>query len=322
MRQFIPTVALAALLSPALSAQSAPALRGVVRDSLGRPMPGVEVSHKSAKTITDSTGAFRLSPVPLGRVPVRFSREGIVIGAMTALVSSDTSDGVFVDAPAEPVEPSMLYGTVVDSAGQPIRDATVEAVTVLRETRTDSLGRFAFRNLPSRRHILRIRRVGYTPSYAAADLTTGESARIRVVVRQYAGQNLGLVVVRAARPPGHLRGFLQRAAKPSGWGRIIMGDEIVTRNPRQTTDMLLAVAGVRVDQSVRGVGTVYGRGGCLMAVFINGFPAPQTGALSIDDIVAASDLAGIEVYNGIAGVPPEFMLGGPNSCGTLALWTK
>jgi hypothetical protein len=322
MRFLIAVAALTASLAPALAAQNAPVLRGVVRDSLGRPMVGVEVSHKGGKTITDSTGMFRLSPVPLGRLPVRFIRDGIVIGSMTALVTADTTNGVFVDEPPEPVEPSMLYGTVVDSAGAPIRDATVEAVTVFKETRTDSLGRFAFRNLPNRRHILRIRRVGYAPSYAAADLVSGNSARIRVVVRQYAGQNLGLVVVRATRPPGHLRGFLQRAARPSGWGRIIMSEEIVTRNPLQTSDMLLAIPGVKVDYSVRGVGTVRGRGGCLMAVYINGFPAPQTGSIGIDDMVSTNDLTGIEVYNGFAGVPAELMMGGPNNCGTLALWTK
>ena len=294
-------------VSPAaiLGAQDAPVLRGTLRDSLGLPMPRVEVSHRQVRTLTDSAGNFRLQPVPTGRITVRFVRDGSLIGEVEANVTSDTMPSV-----------------VVDSSNVPMRDVIVELVTTLAESRTDSLGRFSFRDLPARRHLLRVRRVGYSPTFAAVDLTDNTSKRARIVLRQYAGQNLGLVVVRAVRPMGRMRGFQQRAERRSGWGRILTEKDIAARNPMQATDVFQTIAGLRVNQDRFGRGVLTGRGGCLMAVFINGFPAPQLRGAGIDDMVNVLDLAGVEVYNSQAGVPMELTNGPPNMCGTVGIWTK
>jgi hypothetical protein len=322
MRFALSASVLIALLSAPLGGQEAPALRGTVRDSVGRPLAKVEVSHRDARTLTDSLGNFRLTPVPSGRITVRFVRDGMLLGTTIAEVTADTTDGVAVEVIGDSTYPRTLVGRVVDSAGAPVRDATVDVVTALIEMRTDSLGRFAFRNLPSRRHIVRVRRVGFAPSYASADLSDGSSARLRITVRQFAGQNLGLVVVRGGRVRPHLRGFMQRASKPTGWGRMITAEEIEIRGPQRASDILQGIAGVRLNYDRRGMATVTGRGGCLLALFINGFPAPQQPNMGIDSMVSSLDLAGVEVYNGIAGVPGELLMGGPNSCGTLAIWTK
>ena len=308
--------------SAILGAQDAPVLRGTLRDSLGRPMPRVEVSHRQVRTLTDSAGNFRLQPVPTGRITVRFARDGSLIGEVEANVTSDTTPSVQVEVVTERTEPRTLLGVVVDSSGVPMRDVTVELVTTLAESRTDSLGRFSFRDLPARRHLLRVRRVGYSPTFAAVDLTDNTSKRARIVLRQYAGQNLGLVVVRAARPSGRMRAFEQRAERKSGWGRILTERDIAARNPMRATDVFQAIAGLRVNQDRFGRGVLTGRGGCLMAVFINGFPAPQLRGSGIDDMVNVLDLAGVEVYNSQAGVPMELTNGPPSMCGTVGIWTK
>jgi Carboxypeptidase regulatory-like domain/TonB-dependent Receptor Plug Domain len=306
-----------------LGAQDAPVLRGYLRDSTGSPLARVDVTHQRVTTRSDSTGYFRLTPVPLGRITVRFVREGVLLGELVANVTADTMSDVQVESVRDRIEPRTLRGSVVDSAGKPVRGATIEVVTADMEARADSLGQFTIRALPARRHIVRVRRVGYSPTFLAVDLSDSSSARVRIVVRQYAGQNLGLVVVRGTRGPAHLQGFLRRAANPSGFGKIITAEQINQRNPLRASDMFQALAGVRVAQGGRnGGGTLLGRGGCVMAVFINGFPAPQRGSQGIDQMLIAQDLAGIEVYNGIGGVPAEFMMGPPNSCGTVAVWTK
>lgn len=305
-----------------LAAQSAPVLRGTVRDSTGRALPDVEVSYKGTKTTSDSVGNFLLTPVPLGRITLRFERDGLLLGELEANVTNDTTASVVQEVIRGRTEPRALTGSVVDSSGAPVRDATIEVVTALVEQRTDSLGRFAFRNLPARRHIVRVRRVGYAPTYLFTDLTDSTSTRARIVVRQFAGQNLGLVVVKATRLPGRMRGFLQRAERRSGWAKIFTEAEITARHPQETTDMLVGIPGVRVNWDARRSMMVTGRGGCLMAVFINGFPAPQLSGAGINDLVNSLDLAGIEVYNGIAGVPAELTMGPSNPCGTIGIWTK
>ncbi len=316
-------VALSALSAlPVAAQQQAATVRGTIRDSTGLPLARVEVSYRDVRTLSDTGGRFRLTPVPLGRVTVKFARDGVTLGEMQANVTADTMPDVRVEVIGDRSEPRTLRGSVVDSAGTPVRDANIDVVTAMMEGRTDSLGQFVIRDLPARRHIVRVRRVGYAPTYLTADLTDSASRRVRIVVRQFAGQNLGLVVVRATRASSRLQGFVQRSEKKSGWGRIMTEDEIRQRNPIRTSDLFYAMAGVRVNRSAFGSGVLTGRGGCRMAVFVNGFQVnPRMGA-SVDDLVAPQDLAGVEVYNGIGGVPPELMGSGSNACGTVGIWTK
>ncbi len=324
MRPALAIVGLLALLAAPLRAQDipVPALRGVVRDSTGRPLSQVTVSHSNVKTISDVDGSFVLTPVPTGRITVQFTRNGNLLGSLEANVTNDTTSAVTLDVIADRAEPRTLLGNVVDQGGAPLRDVVVEVVTAFVETRTDSAGRFAIRNLPPRRHIVRVRRVGYAPTYLTADLTDSTSTRARIVVRQYAGQNLGLVVVRANGIPGRLQAFMRRAEKKSGWARIFTADDIARRNPMRTSDMFQAVAGVRLNTDSRGHVQLTGRGGCVLSLFVNGFPAPQMRGAGIDELVNVLDLAGIEIYNGQGGLPAEYLMGQSNLCGIIGVWTR
>ena len=314
--------AAACLLTLPLSAQNAPALRGTLRDSLGKALVGVEVSYKNISTETDTAGNFSLSPVPNGRIRVRLTKGRALLGEIDANVTADTTSAVQIQSLVDKAETRTFLGVVVDSSGTPIRNASVEVLPELAEARTDSAGRFAIRGMPARRHLVRVRRVGYPPLFLSIDLTDNLSKSARIVMRQFAGQNLGLVVVRANRPIGRMAGFMQRAEKRTGWGRIFTAEDIAARNPLLTSDLFRAVAGVNVRQDRFGRGVLLGRGGCIMSLYINGFPAPQQSGSGIDDMVSAFDLAGAEVYNGMAGVPTELSLGPPNECGTVAIWTR
>ncbi len=305
-----------------LAAQGTPSLRGTIRDSTGRVLPRVEVSYRTVRTLSDNEGNFRLSPVPLGRIIVRFARNGQLIGEVEANVTSDTMPDVSVEVVNDPTEPRTLRGVVVDDTGKPLAGVSVDVVTAGTETTTDSAGRFVARDLRPQRHIVRVRRVGYQPTYAFADLNENSSTRLRIVLRQFAGQNLGLVVVRAESVPARLRGFASRAAKPSGWGRIITEAEIQRRGTLRTSDLFEGLAGVRVARNGFRSGVLLGRSNCQLAVFINGAQVPARAGSGVDDLVSPMDLAGIEVYNGIGGVPSELMTMTSNPCGTVALWTK
>ena len=324
MRNALSLAALLAVLTAPLAAQGiAPVLRGTLRDSVGRPMPDIEVAYRRTTTVTDSAGNFRLTPVPLGRITVSFARRGTIFGELEANITADTLPSVAVEVVSERTDPQTLLGVVVDSAGRPMRDVVVEVVTALVESKTDSAGRFTFRGLRPQRHFIRVRRLGYAPTFAAVDLTDGTAKRARIVLRQYAGQNLGLVVVRANRGPQRMQGFAQRAARGGvGGGRILTEADIIARNPLRTSDLFQGVAGVRVAQDRFGRGTLVGRGNCLMQLYINGFPAPQLAGSGVDDIISPMDLAGVEIYNGVGFVPAELTMGPPTSCGTVGLWTK
>jgi hypothetical protein len=116
--------------------------------------------------------------------------------------------------------------------------------------------------------------------------------------------------------------FLRRLERKSGWGQMLSPEEITARHPQRTTDLFTSMTGVSVQRDVNRALMVLGRGGCVMQVFINGFPAPQLSGSSIDDNVNSLEIAGIEVYNGMAGVPADLTMGPINSCGTIGIWTK
>lgn len=322
MRNAIVAIGLCAFTAMPAAAQGAPELRGTVRDSTGRAIPRVEVTSGRAKTLSDSAGNFRLAPVPTGRISVRFERDGLLLGEVEANVTSDTVPDVAVDVLLNRTEPRTFIGTVVDSAGRPLPNVTIEVISMPGEAHSDSSGRFGLRDLPPRRHIVRARRVGYTPTFLSIDLTDTTSTRARIVMRQFAGQNLGLVVVKATRYPVRMRAFLRRAERRSGWGLIMTDQAITARHPNQPTDLFRSIAGVRVNIDAGGSLMIIGRGGCVMSLFINGFPAPQLSGMALNDMVNTLDLAGLEVYNGIGGVPADLTMGPANPCGTIGVWTK
>jgi hypothetical protein len=319
-------VALLVIASLPLAAQQAPALalRGTVRDSTGRALPDVEVSSGGVTTLSDSSGNFRLTPVPLGRISVRFERDGLLLGEVEANVKSahDSLPDVEVQLTLDRVAPRTFAGTVVDSAGRPVRDATIEVMTAALVARSDSIGAFSLRAVPARAHVVRVRKVGYAPAFLSINLSDTTSSRARVVLRQFAGQNLGLVVVRATRYPVRMRAFLRRAERQSGFGQILTDSQITARHPAETSELFRSMRGVSVGRHPGGATIVTGRGACVMMVFINGFPVPQHSGMGIDDLVSALDIAGIEVYHGLTHLPPDLMMGQPDPCGTIGIWTK
>jgi Carboxypeptidase regulatory-like domain len=304
------------------AAQSAPELRGTVRDSTGRTIPRVEVSSGRTKTLSDENGNFRLAPVPTGRITVRFERDGLLLGEVEANITADTVPDVGVDLLLNKVAPREFFGVVADSMGRALPDVNIEIVGSTLTARTDSMGRFLMQDLPPRLHVVRARKLGYNPSYLTINLSDTTSSRARIVMRQFAGQNLGLVVVKATRYPVRMGPFLRRLERKSGWGTLMSAEDVNARHPQRTTDLFQTIAGVKVNRDAGGSLMVTGRGGCVMALFINGFPAPQLSGSSIDDNVNSLEIAGLEVYNGIAGVPADLTMGPANPCGTIAIWTK
>ena len=74
---------------------------------------------------------------------------------------------------------------------------------------------------------------------------------------------------------------------------------------------------------IRGGGTTVALRGsrCPPIVFIDGFPA-AAGVMDLDMLDLAG-VEGIEVYSGVATVPPEFMAArGTHGCGVIAVWSR
>lgn len=130
-----------------------------------------------------------------------------------------------------------------------------------------------------------------------------------------------------------LDGFRQRLR--TGHGVYITRDQVEARKPAYVTDLLREVPGLMVTGSGTGSRPVVrvGRslsGNCMTQIFVDGFLINKrifgrTGTppadFRIDDVVSPSSVEGIEIYRGLATVPPEFL--NPDAeCGVIAIWTR
>lgn len=243
----------------------------------------------------------------------------------------------------------MFTGVVVDNATEaPIEGARVMLLSQqgrrLQAVQTGADGRFAFVPRPGY-YRFRVERVGYVQVNTAHIRVVRDSVDLEIRMRDDAVMLAPVTVVaRSGRVSPVLAGFYQRMEH--GFGRYITRDQIELRQPGNITDMLRMLPGVRTTPRASGFGTdlVISRaapriGGCPVQIFLDGIRinrgavsvverdsldeelVPLNETIALDDLADPSELEGIEVYYGLAGVPAEFM--GPDArCGTVAVWTR
>lgn len=218
---------LAVLPATGMAQQPTPAIRGVVQDTTGRPLPGAEivVGRRSAMTGTD--GRFVLDSL----TPTRHLLVVRLIGYAPIRSELDLSDGgsrevtyQLEEAPAHlpmiVVEGtrSGIWGTVGDLWALPVPGARVEARGPRGgEVATDSLGRFAFPRATGGIYQLRVTSEGFAErrmllevdgrgKEVAVTLLPGFSSRDRFAERAAAdlGQRLVWNLRREMIGPGDL----------------------------------------------------------------------------------------------------------------------
>lgn len=214
-----------------------------------------------------------------------------------------------------------VSGVVRDSSGAGIAGAEVTVSGTGLRGYSNAEGGFRLTNVPVGTLTLGVRRLGFVPTTVSVAIVPLETAVLSVVITPLA-QSLETVVVRGDRrfdDHGRLAGFYRRRARSSG-GQFITRDQIDQRNPAQLTDLFRGVAGARV-QTSRSTNVVRFRGmRCAPLVWIDGFPA--TAAEFDLDAIDPYVIEAVEVYLGVATVPPEFRwVRGGGSCGAIVIWT-
>lgn len=177
-------------------------------------------------------------------------------------------------------------------------------------------GKFEMEGLPAGTFSVEARALGFTPTRTAVDLASGTTASVVLAVSERAN-TLSTVTVMGKRSNAarDLTGFLQRSR--SGFGHYITAADIERRSTIDITDALRTTPGLRVSPGRFGY-QVYARGGCSPEVYLDGMRMYQ-GAEDIDQFVRPEQVAGIEVYTGVAGAPMQYP---PNGCGSILIWTK
>jgi hypothetical protein len=185
---------------------------------------------------------------------------------------------------------------------------------------TGPSGGFALDGAPAGSQVVEVAAIGYEPEVREVELRPGGTTRIEVQLAK-PPQILPALQVVGRLGGRHGTTMLSRARR--GWGHYLTSDQIERRMALSVEDLLRGMPGLRVLPygivSSRGSGSPLG-GSCGPRLFVDGSWLPIDLANGDPIPIPASDVAGIEVYGGPAGVPIEFQQG--SSCGVVAIWTK
>lgn len=217
---------------------------------------------------------------------------------------------------------SIVVAFVTDTAGRPLEGAEVQVVGTSLRGNTDVAGRVALLAVPPGNAILRVRHLGFAELTIPISVTPGTLADGRYKLKPVA-TDLRKVVIRASElkperyaKTGKFDNFYRRRAE--GMGTFLTREDIDARQAQKPEDLLRMVTGVRI--RYRGMTPYVQFVRCdQVNVYIDGNRSND----GFRDFNALSplDIEAIEVYHGMATVPPEFSPQ-PNDCAAIVVWTR
>lgn len=284
-------------------------------------LPANEEVEVGAEAPKRTPGGLVQLALPAGAV----IRRDFALGdsaSVVAVVVPDTT-AAKENRPAQPTTVARgnarVTGSVTGPDGRPLQGAKLVVWGTGITGTTGPNGTFALTGLPSGTYSVEVRAIGFTPKRMPVDLAARRPAQLAVRLDTRVATLEGVRVTEKAT--AKLSEFEERRRK-GGFGRFIGEEEITNRNAFVMSDVLRTTPGMRIiPRGGAQGGVVRGRGDCVPAVFVDG-SAVINGADDLDDVVRPQDVAGVEVYNGPGGTPPQFMTQNGGGCGVVAIWTK
>jgi hypothetical protein len=214
---------------------------------------------------------------------------------------------------------------IVDEGSRPLAGVEVTAVATKVTRVTNPDGKVDFSPVEPGFFLIHLRRLGFQESSFLVTVPVGErvdatSAMVAVpqILPTVVQIDTGFKPMRYAKTTKFDDFYRRRNAKAGG--TFITRDDIDRRQPSRSLDLFYNIAGVRLnwdaaDPRITIARCKYGN----IAVFIDGLPA-QNGI----ELVASlhpNQIEAIEIYNGLASVPPQF-IPKPNDCAAIVVWTR
>lgn len=169
---------------------------------------------------------------------------------------------------------------------------------------------------------LTVRRLGFRPATVEVTVSAGQPVSATVQLVQVAQQLQPVLVRGTARAYGdQMEGFYDRRSHRPG--HFITRSDIEQAQPARLTDMFRRIPGIQLGSTglIQDAVRMRGETGCAPLVWIDGTPAAAA-EFDIDAIVPES-VEAIEVYNGLAEAPVQFM---PpmdvKACGIIVIWSR
>ncbi len=229
---------------------------------------------------------------------------------------------------------AVIRGTVVDTSGGPVANATVRVAGLGITGRTSFLGAFSLVGLPPGDLQLEVARIGYRPTRGAVEVAPGETVELARDFLQIARipTELEPITVEADAPPPPRRDLSEfNRRRETTTGSFITRAEFERAGAvNRTTDVLRRMQGLRIRPgpslnqewiitTMRG----QSRSGepCFPLLFRDRQYMGNTGNVNVDREITVTNIEAVEVYDGVAGMPPEFNRPGA-TCGVIVFWTR
>jgi hypothetical protein len=224
---------------------------------------------------------------------------------------------------APPPSPATVTGAVTNSSGAPLNGAEVRLIvagTHLGTSRTRDDGRFSVAGELKGRSKLQIRRIGFQSREVELFLPR-DTTRVVIIELEATAEQLANVEIidQSEETSEWLKEFYARR-KSNGVGHYFTRKEIGARSARFLSDVLRTVPAVTLSSSRRGGHTLRMRG-CRYPplLWIDGGRVPHA---ELDEMVRVDDVAAMEVYPTMAGVPAQYLDRSNVGCGTILIWTR
>lgn len=218
---------------------------------------------------------------------------------------------------------TVLSGVVRDSAtGAPIPHAEVLITALNRREVADAQGRFTMHTVPGGRHLVLVRAIGYRAMGQPVEVASIGTTRVEFTLTSEAVELDSVVVterpsMRGVGTWGYQAFEERRRTRPGG---IFLDSTFFRQNEALDMRGALRRGGVPLDRRYgwfvvgRPSGT---RFECRVAMWVDGMPV--TG-ITIRDFHPGMVQA-VEVYRGVAQIPPQFDRL-DQECGVMLIWTR
>lgn len=278
---------------------------------------------------TDDEGRYRLCDVPVGiALDVRAEAQSLTSGS-TSIQLSPTSPFVKLNVTLEKLasNQAVLRGDVVDDAGNPVDNVTVEISALGMRSVTDASGSYRLARVPEGKQRVTLRRLGYAPVDADLIVEAG-----KIMERRFAlAKVTALSEVTTTASMAWMKSFDEH--RRIGLGVFFTREDLAKQENRRLSDILSGVGGVKLvplrgnrvalsssrrPPRLDGVTTCYAqiyRDRTLLYGGREGEPIPNINDLVVGDIEA------IEYFNGPATTPAEYS-GLQSPCGVLVVHTR
>lgn len=249
-----------------------------------------------------------MTPSPIREI---LPATGMLLALLSTPAAGQTISGVVLDdasdSPLQNVEVVLL---------DPVGDTVSEALT-------SAEGRFRMELPQPGPYAISGTLLGYAPITSEVLEFGEEDLTVEIRMNMQALTLEPIIVQGEARPPsGFLGDFYQRMER-GAFGHFISREEIESQHAINATDLLRMTPGVRVTPGRLGSGGIVRMTrGCVPAIYIDGMMinrGPAAGA-SLDDLINAMDIEGIEVYRGAMSQVDGFY--DPTGCGLILVWSR